>query len=98
MDFLAGTGARQNFAPAISGFSAMSQSRSTFFRQSGWMVLATVVSGACMFGVHPFSKKIPESEYGIFGTMLAVLNCMAIPTLGLRMIFVQQTAAALSDE
>ena len=76
--------------------SGMSQS--AFFRQSGWMILATVLSGAFMFGVHPFSKKIPDSEYGVLGTLLAVLNCMSIPSVGLQMMFVQQTAAALADE
>jgi O-antigen/teichoic acid export membrane protein len=75
----------------------MSQSRTTFFRQSGWMMVATVASGAFMFGVHFFSKKIPESEYGILVTLLAMLNCMAIPALGLQMVFAQQTAAAITD-
>jgi O-antigen/teichoic acid export membrane protein len=73
-------------------------SRRVFFRQSGWMILATLICGACMFAVHPFSKLIPDSEYGILGTMLAVLNCMVIPSLGLQMVFVHQTAAALSEE
>jgi O-antigen/teichoic acid export membrane protein len=72
-------------------------SRATFFRQSGWMVIAAVVSGLAMYGVHPFAKKIPESEYGILGLLLALLNCMAIPSLGLQMVFVQQTAGAISD-
>jgi O-antigen/teichoic acid export membrane protein len=73
-------------------------SRTTFFRQSGWMMFATLLSGVFMFGVHPFSKKIPESEYGVLGTLLAALNCLGIPALGLQMVFAQQTAAALTDE
>ena len=72
-------------------------SKSSFFRQSGWMVITTVVSGLAMYGVHPFSKKIPESEYGVLGLLLAFLNCMSIPSLGLQMMFVQQTAAALTE-
>jgi O-antigen/teichoic acid export membrane protein len=76
----------------------MSHGKTAFFRQSSWMIFATAAGGACMFAVHPFSKKIPESEYGVFGTMLAVLNCMTIPSLGLRMIFAQQAAAAITDE
>jgi O-antigen/teichoic acid export membrane protein len=72
-------------------------SRTVFFRQSGWMLIATVLSGLCMFGVHPFSKLIPEAEYGVFGTMIAVLNCIGIPAIGLQMVFAQQTAAALTD-
>ncbi|MCX6902188.1 MAG: hypothetical protein NTW03_01655 [Verrucomicrobia bacterium] len=69
-----------------------------FFKQSGWMVIATVVSGLALYGVHPFAKKIPDSEYGILGLLLAVLNCMSIPSLGLQMVFTQQTAAALAEE
>jgi O-antigen/teichoic acid export membrane protein len=61
------------------------------------MVIASVLSGLAMYGVHPFAKKIPDSEYGVFSLLLAVLNCMAIPSLGLQMVFVQQTAAAVSD-
>ncbi len=80
-------------APAPSAAS-----QSTFFRQSGWMMIATVTSGAFMFFVHFFSKKIPEAEYGILGTLLAILNCMAIPGLGLQMVFAQQAASTITDE
>jgi O-antigen/teichoic acid export membrane protein len=73
-------------------------SRTTFFRQSGWMFCAAIVSGICMFGVHPFSQKIPDGEYGIYGTLLAVLGCMAIPSVGLKMVFVQQGAGAITEE
>lgn len=76
----------------------LSADKFIFFRQSGWMVLATVAAGAFMFGVHFFSKKIPESEYGILGTLLSMINCMAIPALGLQMVFAQQAAAALNEE
>ncbi|MBI5385085.1 MAG: lipopolysaccharide biosynthesis protein [Verrucomicrobia bacterium] len=72
-------------------------SKNKFFRQSGWMIFCTVVSGFAFYGVHPFAKKIPESEYGILGLILAVLNCMSIPSLGLQMVFAQQTAAAVDD-
>ena len=72
--------------------------KSNFFRQSGWMVLCTVVSGAAFFAVHPFSKWIPESEYAIFGLYLAALYCMSIPSVGLQMVFTQQTAACLNEK
>jgi len=70
----------------------------TFFRQSSWMVFATVVGGLALYGVHPFARKIPESEYGVLGLLLAVLNCMSIPALGLQMVFAQQAAAAITDQ
>jgi len=72
-------------------------SRRVFFRQSGWMVIATLVSGICFFLVHFFSKLIPEAEYSFFATMVSLLNCIAIPAIGLQMVFVQQTAAAVSE-
>jgi O-antigen/teichoic acid export membrane protein len=62
------------------------------------MILATLVSGLSMYGVHPLSRFIPESEYGIFGLLTALLNCMAIPSIGMQMVFVQQAAAAVTEE
>jgi O-antigen/teichoic acid export membrane protein len=65
-----------------------------FFRQSGWLMMATIIAGTMAYGVHFLAKKIPESEYSIFGTMLMVTAC--IPTLPLQMVFAQQTAGALA--
>jgi O-antigen/teichoic acid export membrane protein len=73
-------------------------SKMAFFRQSGWLVLCTVLSGMVFYGVHFFAKVIPEPEYAVFGTLLAVLNCLSIPALGLQMVFTQQTAAAVSAD
>lgn len=70
----------------------------SFFRQSTWMMTASVAGGAFMFAVHFFSKKIPAAEYGVLGTLLAMVNCMSIPALCLQMVFAQQAAAALSEE
>ena len=66
----------------------------SFFRQSGWLMFANVASGALMYGVHFFSKVIPEEQYAIFGTLLALTMC--IPIMPLQMVFAQQTAAALA--
>lgn len=57
-------------------------------------MFANVASGALMYGVHFFSKVIPEKEYAIFGTLLALAMC--IPTMPLQMVFAQQAAAALA--
>jgi O-antigen/teichoic acid export membrane protein len=65
-----------------------------FFRQSGWLMIANIIAGAMAFGVHFLSKKIPGTEYSIFGTMLMVTAC--IPTIPLQMLFAQQTAEALA--
>ncbi|HEX5398520.1 MAG TPA: lipid II flippase MurJ [Verrucomicrobiae bacterium] len=66
----------------------------TFFRQSGWLMMATVIQGLMALGVHPLAKKISESEYSIFGTMLMVTSL--VPVLPLQMVFAQQTAGALA--
>src|SRR5882762_3709 len=68
--------------------------RSTFFRQSGWLMTANVAGGALMWAVHFLSKRIPESEYGVFGTLLALVIC--VPAIPLQMVLAQQTAKALA--
>jgi len=70
------------------------KSHGSFFRQSGWLMFANVASGALMYGVHFFSKVIPEHEYASFGSLLALTMC--IPIMPLQMVFAQQAAAALA--
>jgi O-antigen/teichoic acid export membrane protein len=69
--------------------------RAAFFRQSGWMMLSTIIGGILMWSVHLLSKKIPAAEYGTLITLFAVVNM--IPTLPLQMVFTQQTARALAS-
>jgi O-antigen/teichoic acid export membrane protein len=69
-------------------------SKATFFRQSGWMMFATVAGGALMWLVHFLSKRIPESEYGTLVSLLAI--AMLVPVGPLGAVFVQQTALALA--
>jgi O-antigen/teichoic acid export membrane protein len=68
--------------------------RASFFRQSGWLMFATVVGGLFFTAVHFLSKFIPEAEYGQFGVFLSV--AMFIPALPLQMVLAQQTARALA--
>jgi O-antigen/teichoic acid export membrane protein len=46
--------------------------------------------------VHKVAKEMPKAEYGVFMTLLQVLNMMTIPAMGLQLVFVQQTVAALA--
>src|ERR1700722_12931743 len=71
--------------------------KSTFFRQSGWMMIATVVGGMFMSFIHILSKKLPAAEYSAFGTLLQIVNWVGIPALGLQMVFAQQTSAVITD-
>ena len=66
----------------------------SFFRQSGWLMIANIIGGAMALGVHFLNKKIPDTEYSIFGTLLMVTAFL--PTMPLQMVFAQQTASALA--
>ena len=65
-----------------------------FFRQSGWLMIATVAAGLMSWAVHFLNKKIPDAEYSIFVTLLMTTAC--IPTVPLQMVFAQQSAQALA--
>lgn len=77
--------------------------RLAFFRQSGWMVFATVAGGALMYAVHKAAGKMDPAElgekpeYGVFLAMLQTLNLMTIPSIGLQTIVMRQTVAAETD-
>jgi O-antigen/teichoic acid export membrane protein len=68
--------------------------RASFFRQSGWLMIANIGGGVLMWAVHLLNKAIPAGEYGNFGFFLAVV--MLLPAMPLQMIFTQQTARALA--
>jgi O-antigen/teichoic acid export membrane protein len=65
-----------------------------FFRQSGWLMIASIGSGLLFYLVHLLSKRITVAEYGAFGVMLAMAMC--VPNMPLQMVFAQQTAQALA--
>jgi O-antigen/teichoic acid export membrane protein len=67
----------------------------SFFRQSGWLMVSTVVGGSLMWAVHFLAKAIPEREYGDFGAFLAVV--MLLPAIPLQMLFAQQTAKSIAE-
>ena len=70
----------------------------TFFRQSGWMMVATVGGGVLMFAVHSVAQRMPKEEYGVFTTLIQVVSLMGIPTVGLSGIFAQQAAGAMTPD
>jgi O-antigen/teichoic acid export membrane protein len=65
-----------------------------FFRQSGWLMIATIIAGIMSYSVHFLAKNISESEYSIFVTMLMVTAC--IPVMPLQMVFAKLTADGLA--
>ncbi|MGB0581524.1 MAG: lipopolysaccharide biosynthesis protein [Limisphaerales bacterium] len=77
--------------------SADLESKKSFFRQSGWMVISTFLMGVCMLGIHPLCKKLSNAEYEIALTMLSILQLMSIPAGALQMAFARQTSAAITE-
>jgi len=69
--------------------------RATFFRHSGWLMIANIAGGVLMWAVHFLNKFIHTGEYSSFGALLAVV--MLLPTMPLQMIVTQQTAKALAN-
>src|ERR1043165_7294294 len=69
--------------------------RSSFFRQSGWLMSANIGGGALMWAVHFLNKRLPTGQYGDFGVFLAVL--MLLPNIPLQMVLTEQTARALAN-
>ncbi|MGH7951849.1 MAG: hypothetical protein ACREFE_08020, partial [Limisphaerales bacterium] len=68
-----------------------------FFRQSGWLMMASIAGGFMTFGVHFLTKfkAVGESQYAAFVTLL-MLVASCVPAIPLQMVFAHQTAAALA--
>jgi O-antigen/teichoic acid export membrane protein len=79
-------------SPAPPAQSA--EHRSSFFRQSGWIMVANIAGGAMMWGVHFLAKQLKEGEYGTFVAMLSLVMC--VPVMPLQMVLAQQTAKGLA--
>jgi O-antigen/teichoic acid export membrane protein len=75
------------------------ESKLTFFRQSGWLVMATGASGIFMMGTQMVAYRwMDPTEYGAWVTLLRIYLLMSIPSAGLQIIFAQQTAAAFTSQ
>lgn len=68
--------------------------KASFFRQSGWLMIAGVAGGMLMWLVHFLSKRVGEAEYGTFVSYLSI--AMVVPGMPLQMVFAHQTAKALA--
>lgn len=73
------------------------ESLATFLRQSGGLTAAMFLGGLASYAVHIFAKDMPKADYGVFTTLLQVLNLVGIPILGLQTALAQQTSAAQTD-
>lgn len=84
--------AAETTAPPMSEAS----SHRSFFRDSGWLMIANIAGGVLMWAVHLLNRFIAPGQYGSFGTFLAVV--MVLPTIPLQMVMAQQTARALAHQ
>jgi O-antigen/teichoic acid export membrane protein len=79
-----------------------SKSQSSFFRQSGWMVVSTFVGGIFMVGVQIAAQNPRVMESSDFNTFIDLLGLLimfgGVPSAALQTIFAQQAAAAVTDE
>jgi O-antigen/teichoic acid export membrane protein len=75
-----------------------SNSKSAFFRQSSWMVIATFAGGMFMALVHTVARKMGSQEYSTFVSLLRLLIIMGVPAAALQTIFAKQAAAVTNDQ
>jgi O-antigen/teichoic acid export membrane protein len=71
----------------------MSSNKSSFFRQSGWMVIATFAGGILMAAVHTVACKMGPQEYSSFVSLLRLLIILSVPASALQTVFTRQAAA-----
>ena len=76
-------------------------SKVSFFKQSGWMVIATFMGGVLMFGVVLLVGRLLDREspaWADFYYLIKVVNFLGMPAGGLMLVFAHQTAGAVTDE
>lgn len=82
-------------------------SRSAFFRQSGWMVVAAGLGGLLMAMVSPIltkplfgflRKPITGEEFGLFIALMNLVSLLNTPSGGLQSTLAHQTASAVTPE
>jgi len=70
---------------------------SSFFRQSAWMMAATLIGGGCMALVQIIATRMPEGEALTFSMLVDLTAQLTIPVIGLQTVFAQETVVALAE-
>jgi O-antigen/teichoic acid export membrane protein len=70
----------------------------TFFKQSGWMVIATTLSGVFLVAVYPILVRLPPEEFPIYFSLLRLFTVLALAAAGLQIVMAQDAAAAVTPE
>src|ERR1041384_7628762 len=98
MDFSSFARTRDRPSDKVSAIAAVIRSllTSSFFRQSAWMMAATLIGGGCMSLVQIIATRMPEGEALTFSMLMDMVAQLAIPVIGLQTAFAQQTVVALA--
>jgi O-antigen/teichoic acid export membrane protein len=76
-----------------------SEKKHSFFRQSGWMVMATFTGGIFMAGVQALAGQMRDTDCNNFVALLGLSVVFGgVPAAALQTIFAQQAAAAMTEE
>jgi hypothetical protein len=78
----------------VTSPTASGTAHASFFRQSGWLMVAGVGAGVLNWAVHFLNKALPPGEYGLFVAMMAVATCVQAGPL--QIVLAQQTAQGLA--
>lgn len=74
-------------------------SKANFFRQSGWMMAANVLSGVFMAASQFMLLYLtPASDFSVALTILKIFILVSLPAAAIQVVLAQQTAAAISDD
>src|SRR5262245_25577406 len=100
MDFDPLAGSRHGFFDEVSANPAVIRAifKSSFFRQSAWLMVATTANGALLAAVNIVTLRMPPGELGAFTSLMDVLAQLSIPISGLLVVFMQQTVTAITDD
>jgi O-antigen/teichoic acid export membrane protein len=69
----------------------------TFFKQSGWLVIATALAGVFLVAVYPILSRLQE-ELSIYFSLLRLFTVLAVAAAGLQIVMAQDAAAAVTPE
>ena len=69
--------------------------KSSFFRQSAWMMLAALASSACFALVQIIATRMPGREALTFSMLVDLVAQLTIPVIGLQTFFAQKTVLDL---
>jgi O-antigen/teichoic acid export membrane protein len=100
MDLVALAQPRDGNADAISPATSLMRAllNSAFFRQSAWMLFATLATGVFMAGVNAVVLHMDREETGAFLSLLDVLALLSTPITAVLTVFMQQTVLAITDD